>query len=129
MAAATATFMHKDTHACDCVDAAALYGWDEDQGFVGYAGDVSDGGEVDSTYDVNALHPDPEKQMSSSPELLVSLVPDCSHERTSVANTSVRVDALLAHAPCTDVLFPVALDDDPQWTTGSEPRIHAYRRI
>ena len=87
--------------------------------FFGYAGEVSDGSEDDSTYDVNALHPDPEEQMSPSHKLLVSLIPARSHERTSLANASARVDALFAHTPCTDVLLPVALDD-PQWTTGTE---------
>ena len=67
-----------------------------------------------------------EEQMSSLPELLVSLIPDCSHERTSIENASARVAASLVHAPCTDILLPVALDGDPQWTTGTEPRIHAY---
>ena len=64
--------------------------------------------------------------MSSSPDLLVSLIPDHSHERTSLANASARSDASFAHTPCTDVLLPVALGDDPQWTTGTKSRIHAY---
>ena len=125
MAAAAATSVHKVTHAHDRVDDTALYGCDEDYDFFGYVGDVSDGGEDDGTYDANSLHPDPEEQMSSSPDLLVSLIPDRSHEHTSLANASTRVDALFAHIPCTDVLLPVALRD-LRWTTGTEssnPRV------
>ena len=55
MAAAAATFMHKDKHAHDRVEDTTLYGWDEDHDFLGYAGDVYFGGEYDSAYDVNTL--------------------------------------------------------------------------
>ena len=114
MAAAAATFVHRDTHAHDRVAAAALYGWGEDHDFFGYTGDVSDGGKDDSTYDVNTLHPDPEEQMPSSPDLLVRLIPDRLHERTSLEKALTRIDASLVHASCIDVLLPVALDGDLQ---------------
>ena len=67
MAAVAATSVHKVTHAHDRVDDAALYGCDEGYDFFGYVSDVSDGGDDDSAYNANSLHPDPEEQMSSSP--------------------------------------------------------------
>jgi hypothetical protein len=115
MAAATTTFVHKDTHAHDCVDDVILDERDDDHDLFKYAVDISDGGEDDGAYDVNALHPDSEEQMPSSPELLVSVLPGSSHERISLEKASARIDASLTHTPCTDVFLPVALDGNPQW--------------